>query len=300
MNNKSPLSNKSTLKSKLQKLQKLPIVVKLKLILFQAKEQRVFALSSQLAYWILLSFFPFILLFLSLVPLFPIDYTSIIKELLINTPNYIQTFFNIFIKNFSNYSDSNYFLFSLGLIFATWSASTAVNTLIITLNSIHSTSTLRNGLYQRFYSLAITLLFIVVIFSSILTYTFLSAAITYLSTFININLSLTIRIVQFIIIPLVVFLFIFMLYQFSVNEKMKLKYTLPGSIFFTVSWFTFLFIFNLYLQNFNSYAKLYGVMGTFIILIMSFFYTAMFILIGAIINNTTFLEEKKKDTSNHE
>lgn len=270
-----------------------PVIVKTRLFSTQFKEFNISGLSSQIAYWMLLSFFPFILLFLSLIPLLPIDYSQLTIFIDNNFPDFLTDVLSSIIVNYQYTAEVNFVFLFWGTLFAAWSASKVIHITILTLNKIYTTSIVRHSLYQRFYSIFMTFFFIIVIFSSIMAYTFLSTIASFLSQFISFDYSFFMYLIKFLIIPLVVFSFIFILYHFSVNSKLKIKYSLPGSIFFTISFFVFLFIFSFYLTHFNSYSELYGVMGTVIILIMSFFYIALLILSGGLINNITFLEDKQ-------
>lgn len=85
--------------------------------------------------------------------------------------------------------------------------------------------------------------------------------------------------------------------------KIKHKAAFVGTLFFSVFWLLGSWTFSLYLDNLNTYNRVFGTIGAFIIMMVWLYYTSMIILLGGEFNFRAFnrLLEKQngKDSDSH-
>jgi membrane protein len=81
----------------------------------------------------------------------------------------------------------------------------------------------------------------------------------------------------------VLFLVFLSLYQFAPNTKVTIKQALPGAIFATLGWQVSSLGFSYYV-SFNNYSQLYGNLGAIIILVGWFYWSALILILGGLIN----------------
>jgi membrane protein len=85
---------------------------------------------------------------------------------------------------------------------------------------------------------------------------------------------------------IVVFLIVAManIYYFAPDVEQKWKWITPGSIFAILAWILVSLGFSYYVSQFGSYNKVYGSIGTFIVLMTWMYLMGFVILVGGEIN----------------
>lgn len=88
--------------------------------------------------------------------------------------------------------------------------------------------------------------------------------------------------------PILAMLFIIALecvYRYAPHRNnAKWRWVSTGAVLATVMWITFSIGFTIYVQNFNNFNETYGAIGSVIILILWFYFSAFVVLLGAEIN----------------
>ncbi|MBQ6269433.1 MAG: YihY/virulence factor BrkB family protein [Bacteroidetes bacterium] len=250
--------------------------------------------AIQCAYYVILSFIPFIILLFSLIQFTNIKTNLVffIAENLI--PGNIYDFVEGIMKEASFKSIGT---LSLSGIILIWSAGQGFFALCKGFHYIYETPQEYNYLYLKLKSIICILFFIVLIVGVLLLIAFgeniIDLAKTCRVSFIN--FILTWRIIwQWLIL----FLVFWLMYKYVPNHKVKLVTQIPGAIFSAISWYSLSFLFSIYLTIFKNFSIIYGSL-TSIILLMIWVYWCMYaILVGAEIN--VWIDErnkkKKRDT----
>lgn len=114
------------------------------------KEDGVEVYSAQAAFFIMMSFFPFITSLTSLLSLTPVTLDFFENVVLAILPSYLDDIFDPFFRN--NYIDTAT-VFSISVVFALWTASKAVQNLTVGLNRIYNIEETRSWLHVRVVSL---------------------------------------------------------------------------------------------------------------------------------------------------
>jgi membrane protein len=105
-----------------------------------------------------------------------------------------------------------------------------------------------------------------------------------------------INVAKWIILGLLMFLSLSVLYYFAPAGKRVFRFFSPGSTLATLLALVFIALFNLYIENFAHYNKLYGSIGTIVILMLYININAIALLIGFELNASIY-DAKRRDES---
>ncbi len=254
-------------------------------------ESAISAYSGQSAFFLMLSFLPFLLFFFSLLSWTPLTEGDFIQW----AGSFIPESFSDAMKSFAGevYTSGSGKL-SLSMITAIFLSSKAFISLQLGLDDMYHVKENRNYimrrvysvLYSIFFALALVFLLGVVVFGNRIRNMIGKGILSGVHHIMG-------RVLDYrfvICIPVLVLLF-WILYIVLPNQKQIVKYQLPGAVFAATAWMVFSELFSVYVDKYNNYASFYGTMTT-IALIMVWLYGCMYVIfIGGIINRTW--EERK-------
>jgi membrane protein len=247
------------------------------------KDDHVTGLSAQITYYMLLAIFPFLIFLLNLLIFFDID-----QEIFINTiskliPEQSSTLIFNMVKEVA--TNSGITLLSIGMITTLWSASKGVNALIRGLNKAYDVNEDRSFLKVKAVGLTATIGIPILMVGSFI---FLVLG-EQMGQFISEKFGLKdyLRIWDFlrVLIPLASMAIYFtLLYKLAPNRQIKLKQAAIGGIFSTLGWVGVSMLFAYYVNNFGNYSKIYGGLGSIIILLIWLNLSSIILIIGGEIN----------------
>lgn len=266
----------------------------LKVFYKRSIDDKVFDLSAQLAYYFLLSLFPFLIFALALLSYLGI--TS--KEVLDMIQNYTPPdSFNLIKKNLQNVLDHQHGgLLSFGIIFTIWTASNAINAIIKALNRAYNVEETRNFIIARGIAILLTLAMVVVIIVVLTLPVFGKVIGNFIFTHLGIEESFhpMLLVLRWLISFLIIVMVLTCLYYFAPNKKVYLKDVLTGAVIAAVGWQVISLGFAYYVGNFGHYETTYGSLGGVIILMVWFYLTALIIIIGGEINAVNWYFQGKR------
>lgn len=263
------------------------------------KEDHVEAYSAQAAFFIIISFFPFVMLLLSIVPLFNIGESTALRIMTQMFPTAINSmvipiFYEIYHANASST------LISITAISTLWSAGKGFLAIMKGLNSVCEIKETRRYLLLRAISAFYTLIFAVMLIATMILFVFGNRLYFWIEQKIPV-----LRDAAFIIISLrtilglvVLIIFFLLIYTFVPNRVSKKMNELPGAMLCAAGWMGFSYAFSYYIDNFSNYSSMYGSL-TAIVLFMLWMYICMYILfLGAEFNllfeNKEFIQKIKQ------
>jgi membrane protein len=252
------------------------------------------AMGAQLTYYLILSFFPFLIFVfavLSYSEITVIDAMSNISRLLPQLSD--DTMVDIFSELQKSRSGS---ILSIGLLATLWSASNGVNAVIKALNKAYDEEENRPFWKIRGISLIFTVALAVMLFLSLILLIFgeLIGGNFYKFTQLPGNFEVLWGIAQYAI-PLFTMVAAFsLIYKFTPNLRLRFREVLPGAIFATMGWVVTSILFSFYVNNFGNYTKTYGSIGGIIVLLTWLYLSSILIVLGGEINATLhFIREGK-------
>ncbi|MCF2023438.1 YihY/virulence factor BrkB family protein [Listeria monocytogenes] len=251
--------------------------------------------AAQLAYYMLFSIFPMLLIAATLLAYLHIDKDSVFNMIKEFAPDQIMDFLE---ENLNNLlTQKNGGLLSIGIIATLWSASNGMNAVMKSLNKAYGVTNKRNYVVQRLLSMFFTLAMLATVGATLLLLVFgqqigmflinhLNFSEDFLSFWNNLRWTVT------LIVIFVVFTF---LYWVAPNRRSTLISVLPGALFSTIGWTVASVGFAYYVNNFGNYSATYGSIGVIIILMLWFYLTAIILMIGGELNATLAIRKKKKE-----
>lgn len=247
-------------------------------------------LAAQLAYYFLLSLFPFLIFTLALISYLPIPLEHVIELVKRFAPAGTIDLFN---ENLKSESGG---LLSFGVILTIWTASNAINAMIRALNRAYNVDESRPFFVARGLAilltfgmiLAIVVALVLPVFGKVLG-DFIFVKVLGLSGVNTVWLVLR-WLISFLIIVTV----IACLYFFAPNKKLYWKDVLFGAVVAAVGWQAVSLGFSYYVSNFGNYEAIYGSLGGIIILMIWFYLTAVIIIVGGELNAVNKYFEKHR------
>lgn len=249
------------------------------------KDSAISAYSGQTAFFLILSFFPFMLFFFSLLNLTPLSE----EDFMVWASTFVPETFQDLLYYFTHeiYTGSTGGRISVTIITAIYLSSRSFLALQRGLNSMYQVKESRNAFWLRVYSvlysivLAVMLILVlgIMVFGHWLGEFFLHRIpiIGYIFQ--------TIMHYRILICAPTLFLFFWMLYYFMPSQKQRWKQQIPGAIFSTAGWLFLSGFFSIYVDRHSNYASFYGTLTT-IAFVMLWIYICMYIIfLGGLLNS---------------
>lgn len=241
-------------------------------------------MSSQLAYFFLLSLFPFLVFLITLLGYLPIDVNSILDFLDTYLPAEVASMLESNLENLLTNQSGG--ILSISIIGAIWSASKGVNALTIAFNKAYRVEEDRSFIVSRLISIGLTIALVVTIAVALLLPIFGKSIGQFIFSFVNLSDGFlqVWNTLRWIISSVIVFIVLYVLYILAPNKKIKLREAFWGAIFATFSWQIVSLGFSYYVSTLGNFSATYGSLGTVIVLMLWFYLTGIVIITGGIIN----------------
>ena len=178
-------------------------------------------------------------------------------------------------------------LLSFGFLTAMYFSTSGVNSLIDAFNDYTHSVQIRKGWKQKLTALGLTMYVIgLIVFTIILNIIFnIVLDFLYGRHFIGDSLEYYLLIaVKWLVTILFMFCLVSGLYSFGAAKKRKWPFFSVGSVIATILSMITSYGFTMYVNNFGSYNKVYGSIGTLMVIMLLIFINAMVILIGFELN----------------
>ena len=256
--------------------------------------------ASSLAFNFFLAFFPAIIVLFTLIPYIPIDgFQETLMDILMNIlpPSTNEITLETLDDIINNQRGG---LLSLGFVLAIYFSTNGINSLIEAFNASYHISKTESILKQRFLSLFITFTLTIILIFTIALIIFGQFIINYLIEyeFINSNEKILFNLAKWFILISMLFLGISTIFNLGPSLKNKWRTFSPGAIFSTVFIIVTSLGFTYYIDNFGQYNKIYGSIGTLIIILLWIYFNAIILLTGFEINASIINAKKKLNNLN--
>lgn len=249
------------------------------------RDDHIGAFSAQAAFFIIIAFFPFIMLLLSIVQYFPIRESTILTFITQAFPIAVRSMLVTVIIQIYDSSVSTT-LISVTAISALWSAGKGFLAVMKGLNEVYSIRETRKYFLLRITSAFYTLVFAFMLIVTMILFVFGNRLFYWIEHKIPILMDTALIIISLrtILGLIVLILFFLVIYVFIPNRKAKFRHELPGAIICAAGWMGFSYAFSYYIDNFSDYSAMYGSL-TAIVLFMLWMYFCMYLLfLGAEFN----------------
>lgn len=256
----------------------------LKSVTSRIYEHNISQAGGQLAFFLMLSTFPFLIFLNTLIASFNISTKMIESFLMPIFPSEIVSLISTYVEYISN--NRSVGLLSIGIVATVFSASKAVRALSRALNFAHGAKDKRSFFGEILFSMLlilavgvmITVMIVIVAFSTDLVET-VARGMRIPTMLINI-----VDAWRWVTFAAVMFFFLCLMYKFVPGVKLKFREVMPGTVFSMAGFLVLTVGFSAYVKYFMRNSALYGTIGTVIVLMFWLYVVSMIIVVGAEIN----------------
>jgi len=253
--------------------------------------------ASSLAFNFFLAFFPAIIVFFTLIPYIPIDgLQETLMELLstVLPPSTNEITFATLDDIINNPRGG---LLSVGFILALYFSTNGIDSLIEAFNASYHIRESRPLIQQKILSLGLTLLLSMMLIIAISSIIFGKLAVNYLTEYelISEYAGELILYGKWFTMLLMLFLGISTLFHLGPSLKSKWRLFTPGSIFATIFIIITSIGFNYYINHFSQYNKVYGSIGTLMIILIWMYFNSIILLTGFELNASISNAKQKRE-----
>ncbi len=249
------------------------------------QEDAVSAFAAQTAFFVILSFLPFLMFLLTLVRFLPVETERLLAAVYAAFPPMLHEFIGGLLYEVLQKTSGTVVSISAGV--ALWSASKGMLVIIRGMNAVYGNTETRNYFVLRLLSVGYTLVFATVLALTLTLLVFGNRIFLYIQSriaFLAHAKALVIGIrtaVSFVVLTS----FFFGLYLFVPNRKsQRIMEELPGAVLTATGWFGFSYLYSLYIDRMANFSAMYGSL-TAIVLCMIWLYACMYLMfIGAELN----------------
>lgn len=250
----------------------------------------IFDSSIIIAYYILFSIFPIIIIIGNVLPLFHIDTAPIAKYLNIVFPDQVSSFIMPIVNSLLKTTSTGYM--SFGIVLAIWSFSNLVNAIRLGENRLYGVHQIElrlsiiNFIWTRVITVVFTALMIIIFTFASIVLVFGQQVLNFLKPITNLPVEEISRVFsyRYPVVLLMMVLAVFYLNYVLPNIKLKKRVIWPGVFATVIGWLALSFLFSFYLHHFPITWENYGIVGTFIIFMLWLNIAAFLFLFGVAVN----------------
>lgn len=243
----------------------------------------VSAYAAQAAYFLIMSFIPFVLFLTTLIRYTPLSYNVVRDAIIGFVPGNLQTFVLSIVVEVYKRSTA---IVPLSALMALWASGKGMQAITNGLNTIYHVKETRNWLMNRIYSVFYMFLFVLAVIVSLLLLVLGNKIqeIAYRTLPILGRLMGRVMGARTLLVFAVLFLVFLVLYKVLPNRKATFKSQVPGAFLIAAAWMIFSYGFSLYFEFFPNFGNMYGSLTTLIMLMLWLYVCMNLILYGAEIN----------------
>ena len=253
--------------------------------IIKIKEDDIFALSAQLAYYLILSFFPFLIFLLTLLGFSNLDSMEVLGALRTILPtSAFELIYSVIVEIIEKQSTG---LLGASLLLVIWSASSAFRAVIKGINKAYGLKENRSFIKRIFIAIICTFLLASLIMLTLIMLVFggiigniLASNLPFPDVVHNIW-----NIIRYVLVVVMMILIFAGIYRYTPAKRLRWREVFPGAVFCTVGWLIVSLGFSFYINNFSNYSKIYGGLGAVIVLMTWLYITSIILIIGGEINS---------------
>jgi membrane protein len=251
-------------------------------VLDKAEQDRTSAYAAQVAFYILMSVFPFAILVLQFIRVAPVSQESMLYAVDSIFPEYLLTTLHGILQEI--YSGS-FGLVPLTVIAMLWTTSKVMHALVQGLDAICSTERSRSWLAVRAWSVVFTMIFalmVVLLAGSMVVWQPIRGFLVRCRPR-GVSLSTYIAFIRTIYTVLVGTLVLAALYKVLPRRKLRFTAQFPGALLAALGIYILSVGIAVYVGQFNGFSA-YGSLTTLTLIMFLLYFSCYFIMLGAVVN----------------
>ena len=277
--------------NKKNKVSKIDVLIQL---FVKVKRDDIFALASQLAYYLVLSFFPFLIFLMTLIGFIGPDPLKVLEGTSRLLPTSVYELTESTIREVI--TSQNTGLLGLSILLAIWTASSGFRAVIKGINKAYNIKEERSFIKRTIISYLSTIILAVTIIATLLLLVFGDIIKKYLNGILPFHNIIVViwDILRYGVIILALVLVFAAIYRYTPSRKLKWKEVIPGAIVSAFGWIVLSFGFSYYINNFSNYSRFYGSLAAVFILMIWLFLTSMVFIFGVELNSVLVLTKRSR------
>lgn len=252
--------------------------------------------ASSLAYNFMLAIFPGIIFLFTLIPFIPKrigfqDQLMVLLQLILPVQAYkaFETTLSEIIKI------QNGKLLSFGIILSVFFATNGMHNLMKAFNKSSLIVETRSWLKQRLIALILTCVIAISLIITIAAMTIGEVSLNYINRGLHIKGNAVVYLIEFsrwALLGILYFVTISILYRYGPANTKKWRFFSAGSWLATILAFLTIWGFSFYINHFGSYNKVYGSIGTLIVIMIWLYLNSLILLIGFELNASVDISKR--------
>lgn len=249
-----------------------------------SKKDNVGIYSAQTAFFVTISFIPFIMLLISIIKFLPVAETTLVESIVTVFPAGAKELVSSFVTE--SYEKSDAAVISITAVSALWAASVGIFALVKGLNKIFCENEGKSFITLRILSMIYTLFVMAILILCLGVFVFgntitenLIENIPYLegAAFVFFSFRVTAG-------TIILGVFFVVMYTVVPRRKTKFKTQIPGALLSSVSWVAVSGLFSYYYENISDYSYLYGSLSVMMFFMLWLFLCMYTLFLGAEVN----------------
>lgn len=281
---------KGPLKNFLGDLRSLSRFGTLKATVHELQRDDASGLAAQLAYYLILALFPFILVLVSVMGLVgnPELASTVLEYFERVMPRQVYGLIETYTRDIIEGQEGRPGLLSFGILFTLWSASGAFAALMNALNKAYDVQETRPFWKVRGIALLMTLGLSVLILIGVLLMVFGPSIGSGLADLFGLGNEFEVawNVARWPVALLFLVAVVALVYYFGPDAGQPFHWITPGGLVAVGLWVLASAAFSFYVNNFGSYNATYGSIGAVIVLLLYLYISSLTVLFGATLNAT--------------
>lgn len=255
-------------------------------------EDDIFALGAQLAYYMILSFIPFLMFLMTLIGFSHLNSDYVLHLLSNVMPTAAYDLIQSTVVEVVEGEQTGLLWISIGL--SVWVSSSGFKAVIKGLNKAYGVKETRSYIRLKLTAIIYTIFLALLVVATLFLFVFGDViGDFFLKVFEHPEILYFMwNILRYIIVIFIMILFFMFLYNATPCVRLGWLEVLPGASITTLGWISISYIFAYYVNNFSNYSRLYGSLGAVFMFMTWMFITSLILILGGEIN--AVLAEKSK------
>ena len=262
-------------------------------LIIKVKRDDIFALASQLAYHLMLSFFPFLIFLVTLIGFIKLNSNEVLDGLQRILPTAVFELTSTTIEEVINSQHTG--LLGVSVILTIWSASSAFRGVTKGVNKAYNIQENRSFIKRAMIGMISVVALALAIISTLLMLVFGGLIGEILNKYLPFAYVIDFiwNILRYVIVIVMMIIIFAMIYKLTPAKRIKFKNVLPGAIVSTIGWLVVSLGFSFYVINFSHYSRFYGSIWTVFVLMIWLFITSIVFIFGVELNSILEKSQRK-------
>lgn len=270
----------------MKKLQNKRLSSFIKIVTARMTEAEIGNSSSVVAYYLLLSMFPLILILggiVGMLHLNPHEILPYVKEMF---PAEIYQVIEGSLTNLLVGDEGNGGIMTFAAIATFWAASKGINGMQQALNKAYGVDQRKNFVVARLFSFGIMFVIFFLMILVGIVFALGTFVLDYLQGIFHFNNEFVqlFTTLKWPVTIVVMFVFMMLVYRIVPNARITLKQVIPGSVFATIGWILLAQVFGRFAHHMTQTYASYGLVGTMMIIMIWLKFVAIIIVLGGVMN----------------